>query len=121
MTPEDRRELDQPTQPEADAEGARKAERLLHHKFEAWLRLNKLGYDHSRTDRKATNTAGKPDFEVYGRAGTTCHVEFKVPPNVLSDDQERFLFMLHTFGHHAIVTDSAVDAINWTKKQLGMV
>jgi hypothetical protein len=71
-------------------------------------------------NRKATNTKGKPDFEIYGPRGLTCHVEFKVPPNKLRPEQEQFIASLRASGHAALVTSELRFAIDLVKREFAM-
>ena len=120
MTAETRKELDQPTQHEADTAGARKSERLLHHTFEAWLRLNEIPYIHSRMDRKSTIREGWPDFTVF-RHGVVCFIEFKIAGNGLSEHQEGVIKELQRATFLPLVTGSVSDAIAWIKGMIGML
>jgi hypothetical protein len=78
------------TQVEASAKAQRKLEREEQRMLANWLRIQEeagiLVYDWSRTDRRATNRRGMPDFRIY-RQGRALFGEMKLDGAKLSCDQ----------------------------------
>jgi hypothetical protein len=76
----------------------------------AWLDKNRIGYVHSRTDRKHTNQVGDPDFFCF-LAGRICAVEVKVGKNKLSPVQEKRISYLKSIGIQVDIAHDCASAI----------
>lgn len=88
--------------------------------FWNWLCLN--GYADAviwhRTDKPTGATRGTPDFVVpiWGSEGVL-YIEFKMPGNWLSENQEKFRACLEAKGHTLYVCFSANEAIALVKQK----
>jgi hypothetical protein len=109
-----------PSQAVANDVYDRKSEKLIHARFEAWLRLNEISFVHSRMDKKSTIREGWPDFSVFGPNGKTCFVEIKLPGGELSVDQMTVMLELLRKGHTYHICQSDAEAITWTSGRLGL-
>ena len=96
-------------------------ERKEQGEFWNWLCLN--GYADAvvwhRTDRSTGATRGTPDFIVpleWGRE-RVLYIEFKLPGNWLSKEQEKFRETLENKGHTLYVCFSAHEAIALVKQK----
>jgi hypothetical protein len=96
-----------------------KTEKLVHHTFEAWLRLNELPFIHSRMDKKSTIRVGWPDFSIFSE-GKTVFVEFKQAGKQLSQEQVAVAAELISKGFEVSVQTEPGQAILWTKSALGI-
>lgn len=107
------------TSSEAQRRYARQEEKRMHEKFEEWLKLHQdeLYWDHSRMDQKTTNRKGHPDFVIQS-GGRTLNIEFKVPGNVLSEDQEAVHEWLFKVGSIPRVCFDVATAIEVTRMTL---
>jgi hypothetical protein len=120
LTPETRKTMHCPTQPEADAKQEERAEKHMHIQFEQWLRLNEIPFVHSRMDRKSTIREGWPDFSLF-KNGATCFVEFKVPGKEPTEKQLECLNQLNDNGFPILVATDVGDAIHFASAALGML
>lgn len=75
------------TSSEAIAKYAYGQERKLHQQICQLLDIRNMVYIHSRTDKRATNGAGVPDFIIFLTDKPELCVEVKVGNNKLSEDQ----------------------------------
>lgn len=107
------------TRPVEDGACDRKAEKLIHHLFEAWLRLNGLAYVHSRMDKKSTIREGWPDFSVFGPGGKVAFVEIKLKGKELSVSQMEVMLELLRLGQPYQVCYTDAEAIVWTSERMG--
>ena len=96
-----------------------KSEKLVHHTFEAWLRLNEIPFIHSRMDKKSTIRVGWPDFSIFSE-GKTVFVEFKQAGKQLTPEQMAVANELISKGFEVSVQFYAGQAIHWTKTALGI-
>lgn len=115
------KEFDTRTPTDAHREWARTEERRMHETFEQWLNLHRaeLYWDHSRMDRKTSNRVGHPDF-VIQRAGKVVNVEFKAAGAVPTGAQKDVHAWLESTGNPIAVCRSAQEAIEFTRKELGI-
>jgi hypothetical protein len=111
-----------------------KAERDLHDKFEAWLRVHQNGpipFVHSRMDRKSTIREGWPDFTVMFNGAAACRgpeqsphscccIEFKMLGKSLSTEQEKCCDELALAGIPVRTCFSVVEAIEFCREKLGL-
>ena len=97
-----------------------KSEKLIHHTFEAWLKLNQIPYLHSRMDKKSTIRVGWPDFSIFYE-GKTAFVEFKQAGKQLSHEQITVAAELISEGFEVSVQTKPGQAILWTKSALGII
>ena len=96
-----------------------KTEKLIHAKFEAWLRLNEIPFIHSRMDKKSTIRVGWPDFSIcFG--GKMVFVEFKLPGKELSPEQIAVCDELVSENFKVSIQTEPGQAILWTKSALGI-
>lgn len=119
IDPADRKPLGKAglTHDEAQQKAAVRLERELHEQFTNWLKLHRLPYIHAAMCKKSTIRAGWPDFTVvYGRG--VCCVEFKAPGGVVSPDQREVISGLLALGTPVLVTESAAEAIAFTKREV---
>ena len=79
-----------------------KTERNIHEDIISYLRRSSIPYDHSRMDRKSTNTRGHPDFSIYLR-NRVLFLEVKMPSGKLSDVQEERILELSKAGNQVEV------------------
>jgi hypothetical protein len=97
---------------EAEAAFIAKNERQLHDQIANLLRLRRIWFCHSRTDRKTTQAKGVPDF-LLALNGAAVAIEVKYGPGKLSDDQERCIAHMRACGWsvHVVRDLEAVRAI----------
>jgi hypothetical protein len=86
----------------------------------AWLDKNRIGYVHSRTDRKHTNQVGDPDFFCF-LAGRICAVEVKVGKNKLSPVQEKRISYLRSIGIQVDIAHDCASAIKAVQEAFGVL
>lgn len=96
-----------------------KRERDMHNVFEDWLKLKGIPYDHSRMDKKTTQQCGVPDFLVIWKQ-KVCPIEFKMPGNNPSPEQQDFIERLNATGTTTYICTAAYEAIEITKRELGV-
>ena len=117
MSPEDQKRYmggvispDEPQEPETKK--IPKLERDEQRTFARWLRKHGLADSaiwHS-TAHRTKGTRGTPDF-VVPVSGVTLYIEFKLPGNTLSPDQENFRKSLDAQRYQLHVVASAQEAI----------
>lgn len=116
-TPE-RKAMTLPTMGEAEDAKATKSERKLHDQFENWCRVKGIFVIHSRTDRKSTNRVGLPDFVlIYG--AKVIGVEFKIAPNMASDEQNKCMTEMQAVGCQCAVCFDLQSAIWFCGEKFG--
>jgi hypothetical protein len=85
-------------------------EREIHHQFSGWLyRHGFEDYYHSDPVRRPTIKAGLPDFGVY-RDSRIIWIEFKVPPNGLTQSQEECFERMGRNGNIIMIANSSSEA-----------
>jgi len=89
----------------------RKLEGDEHQQFLGYLERNEYAYAHSRTDKPTTTNLGVPDFLVGALA-----LEFKLPGNKLSPEQETWRRRHEARGHPYFVVSSYPQAIEILEK-----
>jgi len=100
-----------------------KDEAEMHDQFETWLRYHAAEFPipavHSRMDRKSTIREGWPDFTVCWQ-GRVAFVEFKMPGNKPSAEQDAVAREIVQSGMTVAVCYSVAEAIAHTKRILGI-
>jgi len=71
----------------------------LHSQIEAELKRRRYYYIHSRTDKRATNNIGCPDFVICAPNGVTLFCEIKRKGGKLSPEQTIMRHVLLALGH----------------------
>lgn len=93
--------------------GVSESERAEQSKF--WRHLKDQGVEMStvwhRLDKRTGSTPGTPDFMVPLSGGRTLWMEFKLPGNTLSEDQEKFRDGLVIRAHMFHIVFSGAEAI----------
>lgn len=92
-----------------------KCEKEMHIIFEQWLNLNNVPCVHSRMDKRTTTACGTPDFVVMYKGKVIC-IEFKMPGNGLSKEQELYFALLEATGTPIFVYTMAAQAIEACKR-----
>lgn len=91
MAPTVRRQLNVPTQSDADAKFMKRSEKLLQEQIASLLRQRNLFFIRSRMDKKTSVQKGMPDFVIaipaQGSLARMLLVEVKVKGGKVSDDQ----------------------------------
>jgi hypothetical protein len=107
MSPEARRPLGKAgvTSAEAVAKHEYGKERKLHQQICQLLNIRNYVYIHSRTDKRATNGAGVPDFIIFRRDQPELCVEVKYGMGSLSEDQMKWAIK------YAASTDRLVEIV----------
>jgi hypothetical protein len=91
-------------------------ERDIHNQFGSWLyRQGFEDYYHSDPVRRPTIKAGLPDFGIY-QDSRILFIEFKVPPNKLSPDQEAAFARMGRKGNVILICYSYEEAARATSK-----
>lgn len=95
------------------------SEKAMHEQFLAWLRVHDppLPYVHSRTDRKSTIQVGWPDVTVF-YGGRAIGVEFKLPGQKLTADQEKVHAELRAVNVPVKTCFTVIEAIEFAKECL---
>jgi hypothetical protein len=93
-------------------------EKEEHAIFSSWLRLNKLPFDHSRTDRRTTNEVGLADFIVLVNGHLLC-IEFKLEGEKLRPEQEAQASLWTSQGAEFHVFSLALQAIRLVNERRG--
>ena len=110
MSPEDRKTHGILTPEEESAQANLTLEREIHHQFGSWLyRHGFEDYYHSDPVRRPTIKAGLPDFGIY-KDSRIIWVEFKVPPNGLTQSQEECFERMGKNGNIIMIANSSSEA-----------
>jgi hypothetical protein len=98
-----------------------KLEKQMHNQFSGWLYMRKklISKIHPDPSRKSTIEEGHPDYTLL-RNGQCLMIEFKVPPNGLSDIQLGRFAELEQAGNVAFVCTTLADAIELTLETFGL-
>jgi hypothetical protein len=102
--------------------GARaKLEKELHNQFAGWLNRHENWFSaiHADPSKPATIKAGWPDFTV-SRANLQLLIEFKVPPNGLTESQQERFPKIEQAGNTIYICDSYQDAVELTLEHFGI-
>lgn len=101
------------TSDEIEGLNERKTEQAIHHDIISFLRRNCIPYDHSRMDRKSTNTLGHPDFSIYMH-NRVLFLEIKKQGGKLSEEQIKRIEHLGASGNTVFTCysyDSSIEKI----------
>lgn len=86
-----------------------KLEKNIHDDIISYLRRNYIPFDHSRMDRKSTNTVGQPDFAIYIH-NRVLFLEVKCSNGKLSEEQIKRHAELEAYGNKIEVVYSYDEA-----------
>lgn len=116
MTPADRKKLGKrgETFAEADRRRVSRNERDIHYKFIGFLRRYEIPYIHSNPIRKSSIKKGKPDFFVGPIDDRGFSIEFKVPPNDLTNAQKDEIAFLLQKRNTVLIAEETSEGAAYT-------
>lgn len=91
----------------------------IHQAFRRYLDKSGIVFDHSRTDKRTTNTVGQPDFQIYARGARSLFIEIKVLGGKLRPEQEDRKCELERLGFMVLICNTVEECVYSVAQFLG--